>query len=225
VNTKEAEFLADKDTVRQHFNKFTRKAFEMLPKLDKPRILDVGCGSGVPTMELANLSNGQITALDVDQASVDRLSGKIEKAGLSGRVKAVRCSMFDMDFPEETFDIIWAEGSIAVMGFERGLKQWSKFLKPGGFLAVHDERRDIGEKLEQISDCGYELLGYFKLDEQTWRKEYFAPLRKLVDQSRTKYADDPSALALLDKEQQEELDVFNENPASCCSVFFIMRKR
>jgi ubiquinone/menaquinone biosynthesis C-methylase UbiE len=220
----EAEFLTGKDAVRERLNKFTRKAFEMLPELDKPRILDVGCGSGVPTMELAKLSNGQITALDIDQTSVDRLSGKIEKAGLSGRIKAVRCSMFDMDFPEQSFDIIWAEGSIAVMGFQRGIGEWSKFLKPGGFLAVHDERGDIGEKLGQISTCGYDLLGYFKLDEQTWRKEYYAPLKKLGDQTRTKYADHPSALLLLDKEQQE-LDVFKKNPARCCSVFFVMRKR
>ena len=224
MNTMEAEFLAGKDAVRQHFNKFTRKAFEMLPKLDKPQILDVGCGSGVPTMELARMSDGQITALDVDQTSIDRLSRKIEEAGLSGRIKAVKCSMFDMDFPGESFDIIWAEGSIAVMGFERGLKGWSKFLKPGGFLAVHDEKGDIGEKLDQISNCGYDLLGYFKLDEQTWRKEYYAPLRKLVDQTRTQCADDPSALALLDKERQE-LEFFNKDPARCCSVFFIMRKR
>jgi ubiquinone/menaquinone biosynthesis C-methylase UbiE len=175
-------------------------------------------------MELARLSDGQITALDVDQTSIDRLSRKIEEAGLSGRVRAVKGSMLDMDFPEESFDIIWAEGSIAVLGFERGLREWGKLLKPGGFLAVHDEKGDIGEKLEQISNCGYDLLGYFKLDEQTWRKEYYAPLRKLVDQTRTQYADDPSALALLDKEQQE-LEFFNKNPARCCSVFFIMRKR
>lgn len=224
MNTKEAEFLAGKDTVRQHFNKFTRKAFEMLPKLDKPRILDIGCGSGVATMELARLSDGQITALDVDQTSIGRLSGKIEEAGLSGRVKAVKCSMLDMDFPEESFDIVWAEGSIQFTGFERGLREWGKLLKPGGFLAVHDEKGDIGEKLDQISNCGYDLLGYFKLDEQTWRKEYYAPLRKLIDQNRTEYADDPSAVALLDKEQQE-LDWFKQNPARCCSVFFVMRKR
>ena len=41
-----AAFQASKDRVREHFNRFTRKAFEMLPKLDRPFILDVGCGSG-----------------------------------------------------------------------------------------------------------------------------------------------------------------------------------
>jgi len=223
VNTSEAEFLADKDAIRGAFNKFTRKAFEMLPKLDKPRILDIGCGSGVSTMELAELSNGQITALDIDNVSIDRFARKIEGAGLSGRVEAVTGSMFDMDFPEESFDVIWAEGSIQFVGFERGLLQWSKLLKPGGFLAVHDEEGDVGEKLEQISNCGYDLLGYFKLDEQTWRNEYYVPLKRLIEQRRTEEADDPSVMGLLEKEQQEA-DWFKQNSTRCCSVFFVMRK-
>lgn len=220
---KESEFLADKDAIGGHFNKFTRKAFEMLPRLDKPRILDVGCGSGIPTMQLAVLSDGHITALDVDQVSVERLAKKIEGSGLCDRVETVTASMFDMDLPEESFDIIWAEGSIHVTGFARGLREWGRLLKPGGFLAVHDEKGDIGEKLRQISDCNYDLLGYFELDEDTWREEYFDPLKKLIDQSRTKKAVDPGMMALLDREQQD-LDFFKENPSRCCSVFFVMRK-
>jgi len=224
VNTKVAELLADKEAIRQRLNKFTRKAFEMLPKMDKPRILDIGCGSGIPTMQLARLSDGHITALDIDPVSIERLTRKIEAAGLSGRVETMTKSMFDMGFPNESFDIIWAEGAIHIAGFEKGLQEWGKFLRAGGFLAVHDERGNIGEKLEQIADCGYELLGYFKMDEQTWRKEYFAPLKKLVEHARSTNADDPAITALLDKDQ-EELDFFKETPARCCSIFFVMRKR
>ena len=45
----------------------------MLPIIDKPRILDIGCGYGVPTLELARLSDGEITAIDTDQFLLDRL--------------------------------------------------------------------------------------------------------------------------------------------------------
>jgi len=119
----EARFQLRKDRIRKHLLKYTRKAFRMLPKLDKHHILDVGCGSGIPTMELARLSNGQIIGLDINQPLLDRLTRKIEKAGLSDRAKTLKCSMFDMDFLDESFDIIWAEGSISVIGFERGLKE------------------------------------------------------------------------------------------------------
>ena len=102
--------------------RYTRKAFRMLPGLEKPRILDIGCGAGEPTLELARLTQGEITGIDINQPALDRLKIKIEKAGLSDRVQALNRSMFNMDFPDESFDILWSEGSIYNIGFARGLK-------------------------------------------------------------------------------------------------------
>jgi len=221
--TEEAQFQVKKDLIRKRLLKYTGKAFRMLPKLDEPGILDVGCGSGIPTMELAGLSNGQITGLDVNQPSLDRLMRKIEKAGLSERVKVMKCSMVDMDFPDESFDIIWAEGSIHVVGFRRGLKEWRQFLKPNGFMVVHDEQENASKKLGQISSYGYELLGHFILNEDTWWAEYFAPLEKLVREIRTEHPDDPKVLEILHNDQRE-IEMFKKNPGRYCSVFFIMKK-
>ena len=196
----------------------------MLPELDKPRILDVGCGSGVPTLELARLSNGQIIGLDVDQSLLGKLARKIEEAGLSDRFTTWKCSMFELDFPDESFDIIWAEGSIARIGFERGLKEWRRLLKPNGFLAVHDEIADITKKLEQISGCGYDLLGHFTLPGDTWWTEYYGPLEKQINELGAKHIDEPQALLKLDKEQRE-IDMFKANSRRYSSVFFVMQKR
>jgi len=195
----------------------------MLPELDRPRILDIGCGSGVPTMELARLSNGQIIGLDIEQSLLDQLARKIKEAGLADRVKTLKCSMFELDFPDESFDIIWAEGSIARIGFEKGLKEWRRFLKPNGFLVVHDEIGNITKKLEQISSCGYDLLGHFTLPEDTWWTEYYGPLEKRINELRTKYGDEPQARLELDKEQRE-IELFKENPRRYGSVFFVMQK-
>lgn len=104
--TGEELFQIQKDQLREHLLKYTRKAFRMLPKMHNPRVLDVGCGSGVPTLELARLSKGEIIAIDIDQHSLDRLTRRIEQAGFSNRVKAVNCSMLNIDFPDESFDII-----------------------------------------------------------------------------------------------------------------------
>ena len=222
--TEETILETDKDLLREGLIKYTRKAFHMLPKLDKPGILDVGCGSGIPTMELARLSNGQIIGLDINQPLLDRLRRKIEKAGLSDRVKTLKRSMFDMDFPDESFDIIWAEGSISVIGFKRGLKEWRRFLKPNGFLVVHDDIENITEKLEQVSSCGYDLLEHFTLHEDTWWIEYYAPLEKRISEIRTKHTDDLKALVALDNDQRE-IDMFKKNPKRYGSVFLIMKKR
>jgi len=219
----EKRFQMRKDNIRKRLLKYTRKAFRMLPQLEKPRILDVGCGSGIPTMELARLSQGEILGIDIDQPALDKLTSKIKGAGLTDQVQAVNCSIPDMDFPDGSFDIIWSEGSIYAIGFEKGLQEWRRFLKPDGFMVVHDEQRNVKEKLEQISNCGYELLGYFILSEDTWWTEYFAPLEKLIGEARTKYTDDSYILEEL-HQAQRELDMFKQNPERNRSVCFVIKK-
>ena len=219
-----ARFQMKKDLVRKRLLKYTRKAFRMLPQMDKPRILDVGCGSGVPTMELARLSNGEIIGLDINQDLLDVLARKIEKAELSDRVKAVNCSIFDIEFPDESFDIIWSEGSIYVIDFKKGLQEWKRFLKPNGFMVIHDEVGNITEKLGQISSCDYDLLGYFVLGEDTWWNEYYAPLEKRIHEIRMKHANNPKTIAVLDAEQRE-IEMVRQNPGRYCSVYFVTKKR
>jgi len=151
------------------------------------------------------------------------LEGKVEKAGLSNRVKVINCSLLDIQFPDASFDVIWAEGSINVIGFKRGLQEWKRLIKPGGFMVVHDERGDVGEKLEQISGCGYELLGYFELDTDVWQTEYFVPLEKLVLEARFKCSDAPGVVKAL-QEARRELDMFKKEPERNSSVCFVMKK-
>ena len=132
--------------------------------------------------------------------------------------------MFEINFPDESFDIIWAEGSISIIGFEKGLKDWRRFLKPNGFLVVHDEIKNIKKKLRQIPDYGYKLLGYFLLPENAWWSEYYEPLEKRINELLVKYSDNPRALMVLDKEQRE-IDMCKKNPELRGSVFFIMQKK
>ena len=213
-----------KDLFRKNLSKYTRQAFQMLPELEAPDILDIGCGTGVPTMELARLSNGRIIGLDIRQPDLDALHRKIEAADLSDRVKTVNCSLFEMDFPDESFDIVWAEGSLFVIGFEQGLKAWRRLLKPWGFLVVHDEIGDLKTKLNLITKSGYELIEYFVVSEDEWWRDYYEPLEKRIKELRVnvKYRDDLESLKVLDKEQQE-VDMFKRAPRG--SAFFVMQKR
>ena len=219
-------FDIHKDLPRQGSgrDKYTQRAFDMIPKLSQPLILDVGCGPGLQTIKLAKLTDGRIIAIDIHQPYLDQLKQSAKMQNLSDRIEILNKSMFDMDFPKEYFDIIWAEGSIHVVGFHRGLLEWRRFLKPNGFLVVHDERESISEKLRHISSCGYELLDYFTLDEDTWWREYYAPLEKLINEIRTKPDNDAKVLAVLDEEQRE-IQLFKKDSSRYCSAFFVMKKR
>lgn len=225
--------------------KYTRKAFRMLPDQNEPRILDIGCGTGGPTLELARLSNGQITGLDINQNHLDVLKQKILDAGLSDRVETVRCSMFEMDFPDESFDVVWVEGSIFIIGFERGLKEWRRFIKPRGFLVVHEMAwlrahppgeicdywkrvypgiSTVAGNLKKIPGCGYRAVGHFALPEDFWQKEYCLPMERRIGKLLIKYRDDPEALGVLERERKN-IELFTKYRRWYGSAFYVMQKR
>ena len=223
---------------------FTRRAFRMIPRLNRPRILDVGCGEGGPTLELARLSGGEVVGLDIHQPSLERLRRRIDEAGLVDRVRAVVCSMLEMDFPDETFDIIWSEGSIHIVGFEKGLREWRRFVKPAGVVVVHDGTRPQGklpqelrerwqgayqniktarEYMDSVATQGFVLVGHFRVPGDVWWNEYFVPLRERIRVLRERHAGDAQACAVLDREEAE-VALFRRYPDWYDSAFFVMQK-
>jgi ubiquinone/menaquinone biosynthesis C-methylase UbiE len=213
----------DVDVYRSNLNRYTQKAFNMLPELRMPCILDMGCGSGVPTIELARLSNGLIVGFDIDQSQLNKLRRKLVDEGLGHRTGIVKGSMFELCFSDASFDIIWAEGSIAAVGFKRGLMEWRRLLKPNGYIVAHDDMKDINMKLACIADCGYKLDAYFNLSEDVWWREYYGPLEKQIIKLRDKSIDDPEAIADIEKSQRE-IDNYKKNPQLFRSCFMIIKK-
>jgi ubiquinone/menaquinone biosynthesis C-methylase UbiE len=213
----------DRDRFRERLLKYARKAFRMLPKLDKPRILDVGCGSGLPTIELARLSKGTVVGVDIDQSVLDELNRKIEREDLSNRVETRRCSMLKLDFPDESFEIIWFEGATRAIGFEKALKELRRLLKPNGSLVIHDEVKTVANKLEKIPSLGYKLIKHYSLPKDAWWIEYYEPLEKRVKKLYEKYKNNPEAFRMLE-EVQKEIDMVKGNPEEYRSAFYIMQK-
>lgn len=212
-----------RDIIRANLCKYTRKAFASIPKPENPRILDIGCGSGVPTIELARLCDCRIVALDNDRYQLSLLEKKVKYKGLEDRIEVINCSAKNMNFPDESFDIIWSEGLIFVIGFEKGLKEWRHILKPGGYMAIHDEKGNVEQKLELITACGYELLDHFILDRDIWWNEYCAPMEREIHNIQNKYPGESNLIGKFGRELRE-IELFNKEPEKFESVFFVMKK-
>ena len=167
-----------------------RRAFEAMKGLPKnPYILDIGCGTGMHTIDLAKISGGKIVAIDNHQPFLDILSHEAERCGVGEHIRANNMDMLKMDFPDETFDMIWSEGALYFMGFAKGLKKCRELLKPGGFLAVSEaaffvpdppeaiyqymkteypDMKGVKENISLIEDCGLELITHFHLPKSAW---------------------------------------------------------
>jgi len=216
-------YLNFKDKLRKGFLGYTRHAYQTLPTIERPIIFDAGCGTGVPTVELTQLSDGHIIAMDVDESALHELKCKIAYNKLAERIDIIICSLFKMCFHDESFDIIWAEGSINLIGFERGLFEWRRYLKPGGFLIVHDEPENLSHKIKQISACKYNLLDHFILSEDIWQQNYFAPLEKYISTKYQGQSDGTESSELIEQDRQF-ITEFKQYPARFRSAFFIMRR-
>jgi ubiquinone/menaquinone biosynthesis C-methylase UbiE len=213
----------DRDPFRANFLKYTRMAWEMLPPMDRPDILDIACGSGIPTIELAKWSGGTVTGLDLDMEALERLRERAAGEGLRDRIRAVVGSFHEIGLPSQSFDIIWAEGAVNIMGFEMALHAWRRLLRPGGFLVLHDEAAGLERKLAHVPEAGYELIGHFRLPDDAWWREYYLPL--LQEAERAVEASGGSEAAKDELARiREEAERCRSGSQAFRSVFMVMRK-
>ncbi|MFH2034953.1 MAG: class I SAM-dependent methyltransferase [Candidatus Zixiibacteriota bacterium] len=213
----------NRDRFRANLLKYTRKAFYMLPRLNKPRILDIGCGSGVATLELARISDGNIIAVDINGKALDRLVERAAEEGLSDRITVMHTSMMEMNFPSAGFDIIWTEGAISYIGFARGLSEWRALLVPNGYLIVHDALSDSQKKIELTRACGYSTVGRFELPQDIWWNEYCAPMKKRLEELYEMNPDDKRVIEEM-KLAEKEINGFDFESDWFASFFLVLMK-
>jgi ubiquinone/menaquinone biosynthesis C-methylase UbiE len=226
-------------------NEFTRRAFNSIPKPQKhPLILDIGCGQGMQTIELAKISDGKIIALDNHQGFLDILMAQAKEPGLEENILPKNMSMLDMNFEDGTFDIVWSEGALYFMGFQNGLKQCHRILKDNGYLAVtelvytvseppdvvveyfrteYPDIKNIADNIEIIKKAGFNLIANFTLPESAWLENYYIPIENELSRLNKIYQGNEVALSVFDGFKYE-LDFYRKYSKYYGYEFFIMQK-
>jgi SAM-dependent methyltransferase len=225
-------------------NASTRKAFEVMQYLpSEPRILDIGCGPGVQTVELLRLSGGTVVALDLLPQMISRVRKAAEDAGFADRLETVQADMKDMSFEPFSFDVIWSEGAIYFIGFEAGLAKVKEFIKPGGYVAVSEavwlepdppqevvelweeypEIDTVERKLGIVSALGYESVDHFVLPASSWTELYYDPLARRIRQYERKWKGIRDAEDVL-TEARQEISIFRRYSRYYGYAFFVMRR-
>jgi len=212
------EYFDIKDNCRKGLLKYLIEAISIIPAIETPLILDIGCGSGVPTLALAEKYNGTITAVDIDAKAINRLEEKLKELDLSKRVNIVNCSLFDMELEENLFDIIIAEGLLNNVGFEKGFLKLIELLKKNRYLIIHDEFRDHNKKTEFIKSNNCKILNSFRLDEHVWWNDYYKCLNNEISSQGRK------DLLGLFKTDFDEIELFKQDPSQFNSVYYVIKK-
>lgn len=112
----------------------------LLPSL-KPhmRILDIGCGPGTITADLAELvPDGHVTAVDHAPGILERARATATERGLDNVEFAV-ADVHALEYPDDTFCVVHAHQVLQHVGDPvQALREMYRVTKPGGFVAVRD---------------------------------------------------------------------------------------
>ena len=152
--------------------------------------------------------------------------------------------MDDLSFEKDEFDLIWSEGAIYNIGFEDGLKNWKDYLKVGGYLAVSEvtwitqsRPKEIKEfwkaeypeidtaanKIMQLENNAYSLVGYFYLSQDSWMESYYKPIQAGFETFLQRHDNSELARKVV-KDYQAEIDLYQKFKGYYSYGFYIARK-
>lgn len=146
--------------------------------VENAAVMDLGCGTGASTIEMLRCTNYRITARDPDQEALAILQAEIDKSDYGARITIINEAAEALQVPEKHFYVIIAEGLFNIVGFTNGLSFASRYLKPSGYMIIHDELDDEIKKTKQFAEIGFTLITLFVLDETIWMDKYITCLEK-----------------------------------------------
>jgi len=222
----------------------TLKALKFISGLTgKSKIADIGCGTGGQTMVLGENTSCEIIGIDSWQGFINQFNENASIKNLENRVKGMVGAMENLPFQEEEFDLIWSEGAIYNIGFERGMNEWRKFLKQGGYIAVtentwfteerpaeiqefwdkiYPEIDTIPNKIAQMQQAGYLPIATYMLPESIWI-DYYSEQTLRREAFLKKYKGNKTVEEFI-ASQQYEAELYYKYKAYYGYLFYIGKK-
>ena len=110
----------------------------LLPHLAQDaKVLDVGCGPGTITADLADrVPEGHVTGIDSAQGVIDQAR---ETVGGRTNLDFATGDVYALDYPDGSFDVVHAHQVLQHLGDPvRALREMRRVTRPGGLIAARD---------------------------------------------------------------------------------------
>ena len=103
-------------------------------------LLDVACGSGGPTLRVAERSGCAVTGVDTHEAGIAAARSQVKERGMNALAEfAIADASKPLPFPDASFDAITCIDAINHLTDRQAtIRDWTRLLKPGGRLLYTD---------------------------------------------------------------------------------------
>jgi SAM-dependent methyltransferase len=117
-----------------------RSFFPLLALTATSRVLEVGCGSGGPAVDLARTVGCRVVGIDVNEAGVDNATALATRAGVADRAEfRVADAGARLPFDDASFDAIVSNDAMChVPARAHALAECRRVLRPGGRVLYTD---------------------------------------------------------------------------------------
>lgn len=150
---------------------------ELIGPLQGNRVLDVGCGDGVLSVELSR-QGAHVTALDADSRMLDAARDRADSA--HANITFIEGNARSLPFADNSFDVVVAVTVLCfVADAESAVREMVRVLRPGGRLVMGELGR------HSIWAAKRRLSGW--LGSRTWRGAIFrsaGELKRIVTSAK-----------------------------------------
>jgi 2-polyprenyl-3-methyl-5-hydroxy-6-metoxy-1,4-benzoquinol methylase len=130
------------------------------------RILEIGCGAGLTTIDIARRGY-RVTAVDTSQAMVELARENARKSNLDSLVSFHQADIYDLRFEEQSFDLVIALGVIPWLpDLSLALDRITRLIWKGGYMLVNMDNR--GRLNNLLNPPQNPLLVDVKKDVKDW---------------------------------------------------------
>lgn len=219
---------------------FSRHLLSKLSTLPlKPRIADLGCGSGASALLLAQHYQSLVMAVDSSSVFIDELKDRAKQLDLEHLIMPIQGDMAKLDWSGGSVDLLWSEGAAYTLGFEQALKIWRPLLANSSIAVISEMSwfSDHGPEpaitywqdayplmgteagnIARANQSGFKVISTHRLPSQAWWVNYYEPLRERMQQIKIT----PSTQAVI-CETEEEIRLFEKFSDFYGYTFYVLK--
>lgn len=113
----------------------TKQNLDAMQVKSEELVLDAGCGSGLTACHLAKTIGCKIIGVDISPEMIEKAGLRAEKEGVSHLVEFRVADVYNLPFPDNSFDLVMAESITVFLDKVKVYREFYRILKPEGRIA------------------------------------------------------------------------------------------